>query len=117
MKAYPILHEKYPDKYRREHACPQEFLDVMNDFDLAKDYENKIKLIQRDLLGDGAKTMREQARGLVNIISDILANPLIRDVLCAEKTMVLDKALSENYRNLARKLHPTAVGCEMNCTG
>lgn len=115
MKAYPILHEKYPDKYRREQACPQEFLDVMNDFDLAKDYvavmedymrshpderrdyENKIKLIQRDLLGDGAKTMREQARGLVNIISDILANPLIGDVLCAEKTMDLDKALSENY--------------------
>ena len=21
------------------------------------------------------------------------------------------------YRNLARKLHPTTVGCEMNCTG
>ena len=22
-----------------------------------------------------------------------------------------------HYRNLARKLHPTTVGCEMNCTG
>lgn len=115
MKAYPILHEKYPDKYPREQACPQQFLDVINDFSLAKDYvevmneyirnhpderldyENKIKRIEYDLLGDGAKNMREQARGLVNIISDILANPLIRDVLCAENSMDLDKSLSENY--------------------
>lgn len=115
MKGYPLLHEKFPDRYRREQACPQQFLDVMNDFSLAKDYveimeeyirkhpderldyENKIKRIQYDLLGEGAKTMREQARGLVNIISDILANPLIRDILCAENSMDLDKSLAENY--------------------
>lgn len=117
IKAYPMLHEKYPDRYKRTQACPQEFLDVVTDFELAKDYisvledylrspihaherldyENKIKVIKHDLLGEGAKTMREQIRGLVNIMSDILANPLVRDVLCAEETIVLDKALAENY--------------------
>ena len=116
IKAYPMLHEKYPHRYKRRQACPQDFLDVVTDFDLAKDYvciledylrnpnhanerydyENKIKIIKRDLLGEGAKTMREQIRGLVNIMSDILANPLVRDVLCADETIVLDKALAEN---------------------
>lgn len=118
MKGYPLLHEKYPDKYPREQACPQQFLDVVNEFSFAKDYveivedyirnhpeerrnyENKIRTIRRDMLGDGAKTMREQARGLVNIISDLLDNPLVRDVLCAEKSIDIDKSLAENYVNI-----------------
>lgn len=34
-----------------------------------------------------------------------------------EKEKTEDFTKIKDYRNLARKLHPTTVGCEMNCTG
>ena len=118
MKATPILHKKFPAKYKKTQATPEDFQNIMNDFSLArdyfdvlteyinehpderKDYINTLKLIARDLLGPGAKAMLDQSRGLVILINELLANPLIRDVLCAETSVDLDVALAESQITL-----------------
>lgn len=118
IKTQPMLHASNPAKYPNAQATPADFENIMNDFSLAqpyyetlslyikehpeekKDYENTLKLIGRDLLGAGAKTMLDQSRGLVILINELLANPLIRDVLCAEESVDLDKALAESQITL-----------------
>lgn len=54
------------------------------------EYQFVLDVIDHDLLGEGRREMENQARGLKNIINEILSNPLIRDVLCAENTIDLD---------------------------
>ena len=115
LKAYPILHVKMPAKYSQKQPTPQEFYDIMSDFGLVQDYvdvmneyikdnpeerneyKNRIKYLEDRLLGDGAEKMKEQSTGLLNIIDDVLTNPLIRNILCCENSIDIDKALAENH--------------------
>lgn len=114
MKAKPLLHKKDPRKYPSPQVTPWDFYEVINDFPMAQDYydaltdylkehpeeknnyNNILKLIGRDILGPGAKTMVEQARGLVNQVADLLANPRVRNILCDDNPVDLDEALANN---------------------
>lgn len=49
--------------------------------------------IDRDFLGPNSEKINEQATGLRNIIDESLMNPRIRKILCAKKTLNLDRAL------------------------
>ena len=54
-----------------------------------------------------------------NELAMILDNRKLEKSRKRQCIRTLEKANAdiENYRNLVRKLHPTTVGCEMNCTG
>lgn len=114
----PRLHRKEPTKYPRDFVTPEDFYNVMNDFSRIQDfcdemkvylddypednryYRNILILIQRDMLGSGRDALQEQARGLVIQISDLLANPTVRNLLCCEDSVDFDEALSESQITL-----------------
>lgn len=118
MVTMPRLHKKDPQKYPKYYVTPEDFYNVMNNFELMSDYCNEMEnylsdypederfyrniliLIQRDMLGEGRKALQEQARGLVIQISDLLANPSIRNLLCCEDSVDFDDALSESQITL-----------------
>ena len=118
LKAYPMLHVKMPEKYPRKQPTPKIFENIMNDFGLVQDYvdimkeylrnhpeerssyENRVKYIEESLVGAGADETKKQGKGLLNIISDILANPQVENVLCAEDTIDMDVALANNHITL-----------------
>lgn len=54
-----------------------------------------IDRIDRDFLGPNGEKINEQATGLRNIIDESLMNPRIRKILCAKKTLNLDRALEK----------------------
>lgn len=56
--------------------------------------------IDRDFLGPNATKINEQATGLRNIIDESLTNPYIRKILCAKKTINLDRALEQGELTL-----------------
>lgn len=60
-----------------------------------KDYQFVLDLVNNDLLGPSRSTMYEQARGLRTIIDEFLANPLFKQVICCQKSIDMDKMLSE----------------------
>ena len=53
--------------------------------------------LKNDITGDGADKMKEQSRGLRNIMNEFLTNPLIRRTLCAapKDTIDMDAMLAE----------------------
>lgn len=90
--------------------------DVLHDFDKATPYLtvmeekyakkpiNRMKpdlgqfqpiydVVKHDMLGDGKQQLFDQCRGLRNIIDSTMQNPMIRNILCYEKSMDLDAAL------------------------
>lgn len=114
--AYPLLH---PGEY----ATILQVQEVINDFNQIKPYRNAlvqkygkknesgivittpgsvnvgpnlqfiVDRIDRDFLGSNALKINEQATGLRNIIDESLTNPYIKKLLCAKKTLNLDRAL------------------------
>lgn len=59
-----------------------------------------IDRIDRDFLGENSAKINEQATGLRNIIDDSLMNPRIRNLLCAKKTLDIDRALDKGELTL-----------------
>lgn len=57
------------------------------------EYQFILDVIDSALLGNSAEKMFDQATGLRNIINETLANPLIREVLCNENSVDMDKML------------------------
>lgn len=104
-----LLMKVYPELYPGKQPTPQTFQAILNDFSKVSNYiaylENDcedsseyqyiIDFVKSDLLGDGAKNFKEQARGLSIIINELLSNPLIRDILCCEQSVDIDKALRD----------------------
>lgn len=114
--AYPLLH---PGEY----ATIGHVQEVINDFKLIQPYRDAmiekygktnevgavvktagsvdvgpnlqfiVDRIDRDFLGPNSLKINEQATGLRNIIDESLMNPRIRNILCAEKTLDIDRAL------------------------
>lgn len=114
--AYPLL---YPGEY----ATIEQVQNIMNDFKQIKPYRDAlidrygkknevgvvvkragsvdvgpnlqfiIDRIDRDFLGPNSVKINEQATGLRNIIDESLMNPRIRKILCAKKSLNLDRAL------------------------
>lgn len=90
---------------------PRDFQNILNDFALVTPYvellknviknEPKKELLYRavidsielNLLGENAKEMNKQATGLRNQVNELLSNPLISDVLCADEVLDMDEAL------------------------
>lgn len=89
----------------------KEYRDKLVDLYAEKDKNGRVKLIdgkpnmgpfqslldkiETDFLGENSKEMFKQAGGLRIIIDTFLNNPLIRNVLCAEKSIDLDEALEK----------------------
>lgn len=61
--------------------------------DVGPNLQYIVDRIDRDFLGDNAPEINKQATGLRNIIDESLTNPYIRKILCANKTINLDRAL------------------------
>ena len=114
--AYPLLH---PGEY----ATLEHIQQTINDFKQIKPYRDaligkygkksemgvpittpgRVKVgpnlqfivdrIDRDFLGPNSEKINDQATGLRNIIDESLMNPRIKKILCAKKTLNLDRAL------------------------
>lgn len=120
----------YPLLYPGEYATIEQVQEVVNDFTAIKKYRDAIiekygiindrgqitkelgkakvraelqfiiDRIDRDFLGPNAVKINEQATGLRNIIDESLMNPRIRKILCAKKTVDLDRALEKGELTL-----------------
>lgn len=110
------------------------FTDIQNwanNFDDIKKYrlefnklDNEVKLrykfvddfINNDILGSGRKEMTNHSTGLRIILNELLANPSVRAVLCAEKSVDMDAMLAEgqitvvNYSQKMGDKDATALG-------
>ena len=121
--AYPLVH---PGEY----ATIGHIQDVISDFNIIRPYrdamiekfgqKNEVGMvvktpgnvkvgpnlqfivdrIDRDFLGPNAPEINKQATGLRNIIDESLTNPYIRKILCAKKTINLDRALEQGELTL-----------------
>lgn len=100
-KTYPILHGgKQPN--------PGVLQSLINNFSRVKPYYDAfIKLpdvgefefvrdfIEYDILGAGAANMNKHVSGLRIIMNEFLTNPLVRSIVCAEKSIDMDEMLAE----------------------
>lgn len=59
-------------------------------------FQMVLDVVDNEILGSGADKIFEQSRGLRNLINSLLANPLIRNILCCEDSIDLDQALARN---------------------
>ena len=57
------------------------------------EYQFIVSQLSYDLLGKGRDKMEDQVRGLRIIINEFLTEPLVRNVLCSEHTVDLDRIL------------------------
>lgn len=76
------------------------------------DYQFLLDTIDNELLGPGAVKMTDQARGLRIIVNQILVNPLVKDILCAEDSIDMDEMLANGQItvvNYALKLGSAGV--------
>lgn len=115
----------YPHIHPGRYATPGDVQDVINNFELIKEYRDKLvelygekneygkvnmdigsskiipvlqfilARIDRDFLGANAPKISEQATGLRNIIDDSLTNTRIRNILCSQETIDLDRILEK----------------------
>lgn len=92
---------KYRDEmvrlYSTKFNLPEERKNPVMDIGKADigEYQFILDVIDKDILGKGRNQMEDQARGLRNIINETLSNPLIRQVLCAENTIDIDRILDK----------------------
>lgn len=116
LLTYPRLHEEDPVKYPLKHPNLTVFQEILDSFDKAIPYAQKLRkmieneseeergfgkdtynfvlcLVENDLLGQGKEKMFDQARGLRTLVDEFLTNPLLKQILCSENTVDLDKAL------------------------
>ncbi len=63
--------------------------------DVGPNLQPLLDKVDNDFLGEGAEKMWRDAGGLRNLIDNFMKNPLIRNVLCSERTIDIDKALAE----------------------
>lgn len=59
------------------------------------EYQFIVSQLAFDFLGAGRAKMEDQARGLRVIINEFLTDPLVKNVLCAEETVDIDRALAK----------------------
>lgn len=76
------------------------YLDILKRRPDSTDYSYIIDIIEKQLLGDSAQKINEQATGLKIIINELLMHPLVKSVLCAEKTVDMDRALADGQITL-----------------
>ena len=58
-------------------------------------FQGVLDVTDQELLGVGAERMFDQSTGLRIIINSFLTNPLIRNILCCDRTIDLDEALEK----------------------
>ncbi len=103
-----ILLELTMQEVEGRQVTPGDVQDIINDFTRAQryldtlkrrpdsmDYRYVIDIVEKQLLGEGAKKIEEQATGLKIIINELLMHPLVKSVLCAQETVDMDRALEE----------------------
>lgn len=73
-------------------------------------FQNILDTIDAELLGDGAEKMADQCRGLRNILSTVLSDLNVANVLCHENSIDMDRTLEEaqiTVVNFALELGPS----------
>lgn len=99
-KTFPILNGgKQPNPGHVQYLINDfsrinKYFDEFNKLPDREEFEFVRDFIRTDLIGSGKDKMNDQIRGLRTILNEFLTNPLIRDVLCAEKTVDMDKMLA-----------------------
>lgn len=113
----PYMPEKFAD--RGVVPTPADVQDLLNDFSKAKEYDKVFTnyyakpgtkyngqpdfgnlqyiydVVHGRLLGADSSQLFDQCQGLRNIINQLLSNPMLRNVLCAQNTINLDRALAK----------------------
>lgn len=59
-------------------------------------YYDALQFVKQELLGPGMEKMYDQARGLRNLMNDLLQNPDLRALFNAEKNIDFDEILADN---------------------
>lgn len=70
------------------------YYEKLRDLPCAKNFGFVLDFIANDMLGAGAARVNEQIRGLRTIFNEFLVDPLIRDVLCSQDSIDMDRMLS-----------------------
>lgn len=130
ITAFVILLELTYEETEGKPPTPENLQEWINDFsrvqpyhkllvsntDLAKKYKFVVDFINYDILGAGQKDMLNQARGLRIMINELLANPSVKGILCADNSVDQDKMLAEgqitvvNYSQEMGDRDATALG-------
>ena len=131
ITAFVILLElTYSKQHPGKQPTPADLQDFVNDFsrvkpyfdilkqnsELATRYKFVVDFIAFDILGAGQKDMLNQARGLRIMLNELLANPSVKEILCAEDSLDQDKMLAEgqitvvNYSQEMGDRDATALG-------
>lgn len=104
-----LLKLTYPKLHNGKQPTPEHVQQLVNDFSRVTPYYNELKrnrelchtfrfvidFIANDILGEGRKDMNNQARGLRIMLNELLANPKVRNILCADNSIDQDLMLSE----------------------
>ncbi len=102
-----LLMLTYPRIHQGIHPTPNDVLFLLNDFDRIIPYLDELDkininnqfqtikdVLQRDFLGVGRDTFSQHSRGLRVQLNNFLTNPLIKNVLCTQNSVDIDKALA-----------------------
>ena len=86
---YPITDEsEIPEQYKSMGIGIDEYSEMLKKE--AEGYAENIHFVKQELLGDGAEEMFSQARGLRNILSNLLLDVRVKRVLSASEENLLD---------------------------
>lgn len=86
---YPITDEsEIPPEYKKLGIGIEEYSEILKKE--AEGYAESIHFVKQELLGDGAEDMFSQARGLRNILSNLLLDVRIKRALSAPEENLLD---------------------------
>ncbi|WP_161487339.1 TraM recognition domain-containing protein [Butyrivibrio hungatei] len=86
---YPLTDEsEIPEEYRQQGVSLEEYSEMLKRE--AEGYAENIHFVKQELLGAGAEKMFEQARGLRNILSNLLLDVRVKRALSAPEENLLD---------------------------
>ncbi|WP_026653599.1 TraM recognition domain-containing protein [Butyrivibrio proteoclasticus] len=86
---YPLTDEsEIPEEYREQGVTLDEYSELLKRE--AEGYAENIHFVKQELLGAGAEKMFEQARGLRNILSNLLLDVRVKRALSAPEENLLD---------------------------
>ncbi|WP_113675908.1 TraM recognition domain-containing protein [Vallitalea guaymasensis] len=102
-----LLMLTYTQLHNGEQPTPDNVLDLLNDFerilpyfekleeiDIKNEYQTIKDVIQQDFLGPGKDTFWQHSRGLRVQLNNFFTNRLIRNVLCTQNSVDIDKTLA-----------------------
>ena len=106
-----LSEDEIPPRYRQKGITLEEFNKMLREE--GESYAEQIHFVLQELLGSGSEKMFDQARGLRNILQNLLMEPRVRRILSApdDAIMDFDKALANGectVINTGLELGPTS---------